>query len=52
VDRKAAVKKTKLATVDFWKGMVGMKTVLIISGLIGLGLLAYLFYVLFRGESL
>ena len=33
-------------------GIIGMRTVLIVSGLIGLGLLAYLFYVLFRGESL
>jgi K+-transporting ATPase KdpF subunit len=33
-------------------GIFGMKAVLIVSGLIGLGLLAYLFYVLFRGESL
>jgi K+-transporting ATPase KdpF subunit len=29
-----------------------MNAVLIVSGLIGLGLLVYLFYVLFRGESL
>ena len=29
-----------------------MNTVLIVSGLVGLGLLVYLFYVLFRGESL
>jgi len=29
-----------------------MNAVLIVSGLIGLGLLVYLFYMLFRGESL
>lgn len=29
-----------------------MNIVLIVSGIIGLGLLVYLFYVLFRGESL
>lgn len=29
-----------------------MNVVLVVSGLIGAGLLAYLFYVLFRGESL
>ncbi len=29
-----------------------MNAVLVVSGLIGLGLLVYLFYVLFRGESL
>ena len=33
-------------------GIIGMRAVLIVSGLIGLGLFAYLFYVLFRGESL
>ena len=33
-------------------GIIGMRAVLIVSGLIGLGLLVYLFYVLFRGESL
>ena len=33
-------------------GILGMKAVLIVSGLIGLGLLVYLFYVLFRGESI
>lgn len=31
---------------------MGMGLVLAIAGLIGLGLLAYLFYVLFRGEEL
>ncbi len=29
-----------------------MNVMLVVSGLMGLGLLAYLFYVLFRGESL
>ncbi|MPM65350.1 hypothetical protein SDC9_112245 [bioreactor metagenome] len=33
-------------------GNQNMQAVLIVSGLIGLGLLAYLFYVLFRGESI
>ncbi|MBC1495463.1 potassium-transporting ATPase subunit F [Listeria welshimeri] len=29
-----------------------MSVVLVIAGIIGLGLLVYLFYVLFRGENL
>jgi len=35
-----------------WKGVDGMEVVLAISGIIGFGLLMYLFYVLFRGENL
>jgi len=34
------------------KGWGGMEIVMVITGLIGMGLLVYLFYVLFRGETL
>ena len=34
------------------KELRGMGAVTVIAGIIGLGLLVYLFYVLFRGENL
>ena len=36
---------------SLWEAYFSMNVVLVVAGLMGLGLLAYLFYVLFRGES-